>query len=107
MKEFATFLESHSFAYPVACAVISVYVQFIGSILLVIGYKTRMAACVLILNFIVAIVFVHIKIGDSIEGMTPAFAMLFGCLALFFTGADKISIDHMKYVRSFKHVNSV
>ena len=57
------------------------------------GYKTRLAAMVLAVNFIIAIVFVHLKSGDSVEGMTPALAMLFGNLTFIFTGAGQISID--------------
>jgi uncharacterized membrane protein YphA (DoxX/SURF4 family) len=36
---------------------------------------------------------VHLKSGDSIEGMTPALALFFGSLALFFTGPGKYSVD--------------
>ncbi|CAN0509914.1 unnamed protein product, partial [Scytosiphon promiscuus] len=49
---------------------------------------------VLVINFLVALIFVHISAGDTLEGMTGALAMLFGCLAFLFTGSDKISLDH-------------
>lgn len=92
MLEFSAFLEANSFPVPIASAVVSVYVQFLGSIMLLIGFKTRFASLVLTLNFIVAVL-VHVLAGDSIEGMTPALAMLFGCLTLLFTGAEKFSLD--------------
>ena len=93
MMEFSSFLESFNFPFPVISAITSVYLQFIGGILILIGYKIRLASIVLAFNFLIAIIFVHIKANDSIEAMTPAMAMLFGCLTLIFTGAGKISID--------------
>ncbi len=95
MIEFSSFLHSSGFPIPVASAVISVYAQFICALLLLVGYKIRYATIVLIFNFSIALILVHIKAGDSIEGMTPALAMLFGSITLLFTGADKISIDHL------------
>lgn len=94
MVEFSLFLESHEFPFPLVSAVVSVYVQFFGALSLLVGFKVRLFSFLLILNFIVALLFVHIPIDDSVEGMTPALAMLFGCLTLFFTGADKLSLDN-------------
>lgn len=93
MLEFSNFLEANQFPFPVICAVISVWIQAIGAVLLLIGFKTRIAALLLTVNFLVALVFFHLRIQDSIEGMTPASAMLFGCLTLLFTGAGKFSLD--------------
>lgn len=102
MLEFADFLSANNFPLPIASAIISVYVQFFGALLILIGFKIRPASFVLILNFLVALVAVHIRTNDSIEGMTPALAMLFGCLTFLFTGAEKISLDY--YWRSKKQV---
>ncbi len=92
MIEFGDFLQTYSFPYPLISAVISVYVQFFGSLLILIGYKIRPAAFILACNFLVAILFVHIKGNDSIETMTGALAMFFGCLTLLFTGSDKFAL---------------
>lgn len=94
MKAFAQFLELNHFPFPTVNAIISVYVQFIGSILILVGIKTRIAAAILVINFIVALLGFHIPANDSIELMTPALAMLFGCLTLFFTGAKRYSLDN-------------
>lgn len=94
MIEFSHFLEVNHFPLSIISAVTSVYVQLIGSIFLLLGFRTRIAAFLLIINFIVALLCVHIPANDSIEGMTPALAMLFGCLTLLFTGADRVSVDH-------------
>lgn len=97
MLEFSYFLQSNDFPFPTISAIISVYVQFLGAILILIGYKIRFASFLLVINFLVALVFVHIRANDTIEGMTAALAMLFGCLTFIFTGADKISLaDHFK-----------
>jgi putative oxidoreductase len=90
MMEFSEFLKVNNFPVPTFCAVLSVYAQFICAILIVIGYKTRFAAAVLVFNFIVAIVMVHLS--HSIERMTPALAMLFISIALLFTGSGKYSL---------------
>lgn len=92
MLEFSAFLENNSIPFPVVSAVLSVYIQFFGAILLLVGYKTRLAAFVLAINFVVALA-VHIGFKDSIEGMTPALAMLFICLTLLFTGPGRIAFE--------------
>lgn len=91
MKEFATFLENNGFPIPTTSAVISVYAQFICGLLILAGFKTRIASAIIALNFIVALIMVHRS--DSIEGMTPALAMLVGALTLFFTGPGKYSVE--------------
>lgn len=95
MIEFAIFLEAHHFTFPTASAIFSVAVQFICGLLVLIGSKIRTASILLTINFIIALVFVHIKNGDTVEGMTPALALLFGSLTLIFTGAGRISVDKL------------
>nr|WP_321232792.1 DoxX family protein [uncultured Psychroserpens sp.] len=94
MLEFASFLESHQFPFPIVSAVLSVGIQFVCGLFVLIGYKIRIASFFLVINFVIALLFVHIKSNDSLEGMTPALAMLFGSLTFIFTGADEISLDH-------------
>ena len=98
MLEFSEFLSAHGFPFPLISAVVSVYIQFFGGLFILLGFKTRLAAVILVINFMVALLAVHIPINDTVEGMTPAIAMLFGCLTLFFTTAGKISIDE-KYTK--------
>lgn len=93
MMEFSEFLNTNHFPVATISAITSVYVQFFSALLLLIGYKTQLASFFLILNFIVAILCFHLPINDSIEGMTPALAMLFGCIVFLFNGAGKFSID--------------
>lgn len=93
MEEFASFLGAHQFPIPIVSAVLSVYLQFICGTMVLIGYQTKIAGFMLCLNFCVALIFVHFRVGDSIEGMTPALAMLFGAATLFFTGPGKYGIE--------------
>ena len=93
MMEFSEFLSANQFPLPIMSAIVSVYLQFLCSIMIILGFQTRLASLVMVLNFTVAIMFVHILGGDSVEGTTPALAMFFGCLTLLFTGAEKLSFD--------------
>lgn len=93
MLEFSSFLEAHKFPIPIVSAFTSVVVQFICGLFVLLGFCIRVASIILVINFIIAIIFVHLKTGDSIEGMTPALAMLFGALTFIFTGAGSISLD--------------
>ena len=94
MVEFSKFLEANHFPLPLISAVTSVYIQFIGGLLILLGYKLRIASGILVINFVIALIAVHFAANDTVEGMTPALAMLFGCLTLFFTGPDKLSLHH-------------
>ncbi|MDN5212978.1 DoxX family protein [Fulvivirgaceae bacterium BMA12] len=98
MIEFSDFLKANDFLFPTISALVSVYVQFIGAMLISFGFKIRIASFLLTINFLVALLFVHFPANDTVEGMTPALAMLFGCLTLLFTGAEKISLEN--YLRS-------
>lgn len=100
MLEFAAFLQANDFLVPVFSAVVSVYVQFLGALFILAGFRIRWASFILAVNFLIALIAVHLRAGDTVEGMTPALAMLFGCLTLLFTGAEQISLDH--YLRSEK-----
>ncbi|MBK6266119.1 DoxX family protein [Marivirga sp. S37H4] len=91
MIEFSIFLENNGFPFPLMSAVTSVYVQFIGGLLILLGYKIRVTSFILIINFLVAFI-VHLLANDTVEGMTPALAMLFGCLTFLFTGPGKLSV---------------
>jgi len=93
MIEFSEFLHANGFPIPTISAVVSVYVQLLGAVMILIGFKIRLASVLLIINFLIALIMVHFRLNDTIEGMTPALAMLFGCLTFLFTGAGKWSMD--------------
>lgn len=91
MIRFRDFLEQYDFPLPIVSAIISVYAQLIAGLLLVLGWKTRLAALLMIINFLVALVMVHRN--QSFEQMTPAMAILFINILLLFQGAGKFSVD--------------
>ena len=90
MQLFEQFLAANHFPFPIVSAIVSVYAQLICGILIVIGFHIRVAALVMIINFMVALLMVHRN--DSIEGMTPALAILFSCVVFLFYGAGRIAI---------------
>lgn len=90
MLEFKKFLGLRQFPMPLACAVISVYAQMLCGIFYIIGAFIRMAAMVMIFNFIIA---VTVHIGDTYANSFPALMMLAVSLFLLFNGAGKLSVD--------------
>ena len=95
MKEFAEFLSSNHFPMPLLSAIISVSAQLICSIMILIGWQTKIASLIMVFNFLVALIAVHFRLGDSIEGMTPVLAMFFCSLTLFFTGPGEHAINRL------------
>ena len=94
MLEFEAFLAQHGFPIPLYCAVLSVYAQLICGVLFILGAFVRAAALVMIFNFIVALMMVHI--GDAYPSVFPALAMLLGSAFLLFNGAGAWSFDTNK-----------
>jgi putative oxidoreductase len=92
MIEFRNFLEQHHVAYPLVAATVSVYAQFICGILYILGLFMRPAAVIMIFNFIVALIIVHI--GTTFLQSFEALMMLFGSIFFLFAGAGKISMDN-------------
>lgn len=89
---FRDFLAQFHFPFPMFSAVVSVYLQFLAGLMILVGWKIRIAAMLMILNFIIAIIMVHIH--DSFEAMTPALAILFCNILFLFQGAGQYSLDH-------------
>jgi putative oxidoreductase len=91
MEEFAGFLATRGAPFPLFSAFLSAYAQFICGILIVVGFATRYAALVMIVNFIAALIIAHI--GDSYPNMFPALMMLAAACFFFLHGAGKLSVD--------------
>lgn len=87
MLEFRDFLNGFGFPFPLASAVLSVYAQFICGIMFILGYKIQWAAVVMIINFAVALLTVHI--ADTFVGSFQAFTMLFCSFFLLLNGPGK------------------
>jgi putative oxidoreductase len=93
MIKFRDFLQLFNFPAPLLSAMVSVYAQLLAGVMIVLGWKIRLAAMLMIVNFLVAIIMVHR--GDSFEQATPALAMLFCSVLFLFSGAGKYSMDHL------------
>ena len=91
MDEFVRFLDANGFPLPAVAARVSVYVQFAGGLLVLAGAFTRWAALVIAVNFVVAIVGVHLALPFR-TWLEPS-AMLAAALALAIGGAGRWSVD--------------
>ncbi len=95
MLEFEKFLAANGMIFPLFSAILSVYAQFISGILYVLGWKVRTAAIVMIINFLVAIVLVHL--GDSYSNTFPAIVMLSGSVFLLLNGSGALAMDKLRF----------
>ena len=91
MLEFRDFLEAHGMPFPLFAAHLSVYVQFLCGLMLLIGAAVRLAGLLMILNFTVAILLVHI--GQSFPEYYPAAQLLAVGFFFLFNGAGPVSLD--------------
>ena len=91
MLQFRDFLKLFNIPLPLTCAVTSVYVQLIAGVMFILGWKIRIAALLIIFNFIIAIVVVHAN--DSFEQMTAPLAILVSSLLFLFERAGRYSIE--------------
>lgn len=91
MEEFASFLAARGVPFPLFSAFLSAYAQFICGILIVVGFATRYAALVMLINFIAALIIAHI--GDSYPNMFPALMMLAAACFFLLHGAGELSVD--------------
>ena len=91
MLEFEGFLRRFGFPLVPISARVSVYAQFAAGILFALGLFVRPAAAVMVVNFVVAIVTVHLRLPFR-EALDPS-AMLATALALLLTGVGALSLD--------------
>lgn len=91
MLEFRDFLQSQGFPFPLVSAHVSAYAQFICGFFMIIGFCTRLSSMIMIINFIIALLFVHI--ATTFDQSYLALLMLFASLFLLWNGAGKWSVD--------------
>ena len=91
MLAFRDYLAQNGFALPLASAYLSAYAQFICGLLILVGLFTRWAALVMVVNFVVAFLMVHVGLAFGLN-IAPL-AMLFASLCFVFYGAGPISLD--------------
>lgn len=93
MLEFKTFLAGNGFPFPLVCAVASVYLQFLAGISWIIGYQVKWTSLLMIFNFVIALVGVHLSHGDTYLNMAPAVHLLVIAFFLYFTGPGRYALD--------------
>lgn len=91
MLEFSEFLAGHGVPWPLFSAFVSAYSQFVAGLLFMVGAYTRPAAAVMLVNFTVALLLVHI--GQPFLENYDALVMLFGAAFLFVHGPGLLSVD--------------
>ncbi|MEP2025621.1 MAG: DoxX family protein [Reichenbachiella sp.] len=91
MLEFAGFLEANGFPLPIFSAFVSVYLQFAAGVCWILGFWVRESALVMMANFIIAFLMVHI--GDTYINTAPAIHLLTISFFLVCSGGGKYAID--------------
>ena len=97
MVEFSHFLASRGTPWPLQAAFVSAYAQFICGLLFAVGAYTRLAAAVMLVNFTVALLLVHI--GQPFLENYDALVMLFGAAFLLVHGPGLVSLDQVRASR--------
>lgn len=94
MPEFAAYLQSLGFLFPpLPGAYLSTYTEFVGGILWLLGFQTRLASVLLIINFSVALGMAHLNINDSYQNTMPSLNLLAVGIFLLLNGPGRYSID--------------
>jgi len=83
---------------PKVCLTLAVVAEFLACILIIIGYKTRLATLPLIITMLVAIFSVHgtdpwFMQGAAGGSKEPAFIYLVGYVSIYLLGSGKYSVD--------------
>ena len=76
---------------PTISLILTVIAEFIAPILIILGWKTRIASLFPIITMLVAFFIVHD--GDPFSRKEKAFVYLIAFLTLYFTGPGKYSLD--------------
>lgn len=92
MSEFESFLASIHCPLPAMAAPVSVWAQFLVGVLLIPGFMTRWAGLLLAVNFVVAVVLLHLTGADARALFEPAILIFVG-LVLATHGAGAWSVD--------------
>jgi len=97
MEEFIRFLEANGVPLPRLAAPLSVYAQFLCGLAFIAGALTRWAGVVMTINFIVAVLAVHLE--QDFRSQWPALVLVFISLHLALHGAGRFSVDRLVAAR--------
>jgi len=96
LREFKSYLTSLGFPLPGMGIYVSTYVEFLGGFLLILGLYTRWVSAVVAFNFLLAVLFAHLAVGDSYANTMPALNLLVVSVILFLNGPGKYSLDALR-----------
>jgi len=94
----AGFLGSLGIPLPTLAAIVLTLVEFVGGIALVLGFLTRYAAALLVIDMLVAIITVHAKNGffTSKGGVEFPLLLLVANISLALAGAGALGVDTLR-----------
>lgn len=93
MAEFVAFLRHFRFPAPEIMAPLSVWAQFLCGLALVAGLFTRWAALIMVFNFTVAVVMVHLN--DDFRAQFPALILIAVNLHFAAAGGGRFALDRL------------
>ncbi len=93
LQEFKGYLTSLGFPLPEVGIYVSTYAEFLGGFLLILGLFTRWVSAVVAFNFLLAVLFAHLAVGDSYPNTMPALNLMVVNVVLLLNGPGKFSID--------------
>ena len=93
MPQFVAYLESLGFPFPRPGAYLSAYTEFIGGILWLLGFQTRLASVFLAVNFSVALGMAHLNTNDSYQNTMPSLNLVAVAIFLLLNGPGRYSVD--------------
>ena len=98
MLHFRDFLAYHRFPAPLLAAFCSVIIQFLAGLSFITGIWLRFFSLLMILNFLTAILMVHL--GDTYLNTAPAIHLLVVSIFLLLNGAGKWQVS--AYLQVYK-----
>jgi putative oxidoreductase len=78
---------------PEASLILAAFAEAICAFLVLIGFWTRLASLILIINMAVAVFFHHIPGGDAFGGFETAALYLVAFMTIFLLGPGKFAVD--------------
>ncbi len=94
MLEFRDFVAQNGFPYPLSSAYLSAYAQFVCGLFIGVGLLTRLASLVMVVNFAVALLMVHVGLPFA-SNISPL-AMLFCAVFFLLHGPGPFALDNTK-----------
>lgn len=94
MLEFRDFIGSYGWPFPLVCAIVSVYAQLLSGLSWVIGYQVKLASLIMVINFLVAILGIHVLGGDPYLATAPAIHLFIVSIVIGLLGPGKFAPFH-------------